>query len=322
MVCIMFHMIDIGCFYKIIRFNKQNKVITVKKLRQKVRKSRVIKNVLLIALGSFIYAFAFDWLFVPNNMVMGGFTGLAQTLNRFIPAVPVGITVIVLNIPLFILGIRRQGFRLLLSSVFAMSMSSLFIDVLAYAIKFRPIEDHLVACIFGGGMVGLAMGLLLMVGATTGGVELAARLLKYHFRHISIGKLCLALDLGVIALYTLVYKNINDGLYAAIAMYISSLAMDAVIYGRNTSKVACIICSKGQLINERLIELDLGVTNISAHGGYSDSEKDILICAFKPTRITELKEAVMELDDTAFVIICNAEDIFGEGFAQFNPDSL
>lgn len=298
------------------------RVIAMKKLRQKVRKSRIVKNVLLITLGSLIYAFAFDSLFIPNNIVMGGFTGLAQTLHRFIPAVPIGVTVIVLNVPLFILGIRRQGFRLLISSVFAMGVSSAFIDVLAYFVKFRPIEDHLVACIFGGGMVGLAMGLLLMVGATTGGVELAARLLKYHYRHISIGRLCLLIDLGVIALYTLVFKNINDGLYAAIAMYISSLAMDAVIYGRNTSKVACIICSEGQLIKERLIELDLGVTNISAQGGYSDSQKDILICAFKPTRITELKEAIMELDNTAFVIICNAEDIFGEGFAQFNPDSL
>ncbi len=294
----------------------------MKNLRQKVRKSRIVKNVLLITLGSFIYAFAFEWLFVPNNIVMGGFTGLAQTLNRFVPAVPIGVTVILLNVPLFLLGIRRQGFRLLFSSVFAMSISSVFIDVLAYAVKFKPIEDHLVACLIGGGMVGLAMGILLMVGATTGGVELAARLLKYHFRHISIGKLCLALDLSVIALYTVVFKNINDGLYAAIAMYISSLAMDAVVYGRNTSKVACIICSDGNVIKERLIELDLGVTNIRAHGGYSDSEKDILICAFKPSRISELKEAIMELDKTAFVIICNAEDIFGEGFADVSLDSL
>ncbi len=294
----------------------------MKKIRQKIKKSRIVKNTLLITLGSLIFAFAFDSLFIPNNIVMGGFTGLAQTLNRFIPAVPVGVTVIVLNVPLFILGIRRQGFRLLLDSVLAMSLSSVFIDVLGYAVKFKPIEDHLVACLIGGGMVGLSMGILLMVGATTGGVELAARLLKYHFRHISIGKICLFIDLCVIVLYTLVFRNINDGLYAAIAMYISSLAMDAVVYGRNTSKVACIICSEGKRIQERLIELDLGVTIIRAHGGYSDSEKDILVCAFKPSRISELKSAIMETDKTAFVIICNAEDIFGEGFADVSLDSL
>lgn len=294
----------------------------MKKLQQKIKKSRVVKNMLLIILGSLIYALAFDSLFIPNNIVMGGFTGLAQTLNRFIPAVPVGVTVIALNVPLFILGFRRQGFRLLLDSVFAMSLSSVFIDVLGYTVKFKPIEDHLVACLIGGGMVGLSMGILLMVGATTGGVELAARLLKYHFRHISIGKICLLIDLCVISLYTLVFRNINDGLYAAIAMYISSLAMDAVVYGRNTSKVACIICSDGKRIKERLIELDMGVTSIRANGGYSDSEKDILVCAFKPSRISEMKSAIMETDKTAFVIICNAEDIFGEGFADVSLDSL
>ena len=294
----------------------------MKRIRQRIKKSRIIKNIMLITLGSFIYAFAFDSLFVPNNIVMGGFTGLAQTLNRFVPAVPIGVTVILLNVPLFILGIRRQGFRLLISSVFAMALSSVFIDVLAYAIRFRPIEDHLVACLIGGGMVGLSMGILLMVGATTGGVELAARLLKYHFRHMSIGKLCLFIDLMVIALYTAVFRNINDGLYAAIAMYISSLAMDAVVYGRNSSKVACIICSDGHYIKKRLIELDFGVTSIRASGGYSDNVKSILVCAFKPSRISELKSAIMELDKTAFVIICNAEDIFGEGFADVTLDSL
>ena len=294
----------------------------MKKFGQRIKKSRIIKNMLLITLGSFIYAFAFNWLFIPNNIVMGGLTGLAQTLNRFIPGVPVGITVILMNVPLFILGIRRQGFRLLFSSVFAMSVSSLFIDLLAYFVTFQPIEDHLVACIFGGGMVGLAMGLLLMVGATTGGVELAARLLKYHFRHISIGKLCLALDIAVIGIYTLIFKNINDGLYAAIAMYISSLAMDAVIYGRNTSKVACIICNDGHYIKQKLIELDFGVTNIRASGGYSDSAKNVLVCAFKPSRISELKTAIMDIDKTAFVIICNADDIFGEGFADVSIDSI
>ena len=292
------------------------------RIKQKIKKSRIVKNTLLITLGSFIYAFAFDSLFIPNNIVMGGFTGLAQTLHRFFPAVPVGVTVIVLNVPLFILGIRRQGFRLLLDSVLAMSLSSVFIDLIALAVKFKPIEDHLVACLIGGGMVGLSMGILLLVGATTGGVELAARVLKYHYRHISIGKICLFIDLCVIAAYTLVFRNINDGLYAAIAMYISSLAMDAVVYGRNTSKVACIICSDGHYITKKLIEMDFGVTNIRANGGYSDNVKSILICAFKPSRITELKSAIMEMDKTAFVIICNAEDIFGEGFADVSLDSL
>lgn len=292
------------------------------KLKQKIKASRIVKNILMIILGSLIYAFAFDWMFVPNNIVMGGLTGIAQTLHRLFPIVPIGLTVIVMNIPLFILGIRRQGFRMIFSTGFAMALSSVFIDVLAYFVSFKPIEDHLVACLIGGGMLGAGVGIMLLVGSNTGGTELAARLLKYHFHHISIGKLCLFLDLGIIAVYTVVFRNINDGLYAAIAMYISSLAMDAVVYGRHVSKVACIICSDSKPIRERLLELDFGVTDINAHGGYSDSEKDILICAFKPSRISELKSTVMELDKTAFVIISNAEDVFGEGFADVTKDSL
>lgn len=291
-------------------------------MRKREKISKTVRNLCVITLGSLIYAFAFDWLFIPNHIVMGGFTGLAQTLNRLIPSLPVGATVIVINIPLFIMGIRRQGIRMLFSSVFAMAVSSLFIDVLAYTVHFHPIEDQLVACIFGGGLVGAAMAMLLMVGATTGGTELAARLLKYRFKHISIGKLCLLIDVCVIVLYTVAYRNINDALYAGIAMYISSLAMDAVIYGRNTSKVACIICTDGKAIKDSLIAYDMGVTNIRAFGGYSDEQRDILICAFKPTHISELKAAVAETDETAFVIICNAEDIFGEGFADFNIDNL
>lgn len=282
----------------------------------------MLRHLLIITAGCLIYAFAFDWLFVPNRIVMGGFTGLAQTLHRFLPVCPVGVTIIALNIPLFALGIRRQGFRLLLTSVYAMALSSLFIDVLAYTVNFSPMEDHLVACIFGGGMVGASSGLILLVGATTGGTELAARLLKYHYRHISIGKICLLIDLGVVALYTVAFPNIDDALYAVIAMYISSIAMDTVIYGRNTSKVACVICADGKEMREKLIGLDLGVTNLNARGGFSNEQRDVLLCAFKPSKIGELKATVAQTDQTAFVIICNAEDVFGEGFADFNLDSL
>lgn len=280
------------------------------------------RKIMIIAAASLLYAFAFDWLFAPNNLVVGGATGLAQALHRLAPFLPVGVLVIVINVPLFALGVKKQGVRLLLSSALAMTLSSLFIDLLDWAVDFPPMEDHLVASIFGGALVGAACGILLMVGATTGGTELAARLLRYRLRHISIGRLCLILDLGVIVVYTLAYRCVTDGLYAAIAMYICSIAMDTVIYGRNTSKVACIICSDGAALKERLLALDLGVTGMRAFGGYSDEEKEILLCAIKPSRMGELKTAVAETDPTAFMLISNAEDVFGEGFSEMTLDSL
>ncbi len=282
----------------------------------------ILKVAGLTAAGSLIYAFAFDWLFVPNNIVMGGFTGLSQTINRLFPAVPVGVLIVVMNIPLFIIGIKLEGIKLLFTSIFAMVTSSVFIDVIPLFITFKPIDDTFLVSVFGGVLVGVGSGLMLLVGATTGGTELAARLLKYRFRHISIGRLCLIIDLSVIVLYTIVFKDIKNALYAAVAMYISMVAMDAVVYGRNTSKVACIVCSDGETMKKTLLSLDLGVTEIRARGGYSDENKDMLICAFKPSRISALKSAIISIDKTAFVIICRTDDIFGEGFAECNLNSI
>ena len=281
-----------------------------------------MKDIGLITLGSVIYAFAFDWLFAPNNIAMGGITGLSQIVNHYFPAVPVGTLVVVLNIPLFVIGVKLQGMKLLFSSIFAMVISSVCIDVIPLFITFKPIEDYFLVSVFGGVLVGIGSGLMMMVGATTGGTELGARLLKHQFRHISIGKLCLAIDLTVIVLYTIAFKKIENALYAAVAMYIINIAMDAVVYGMNRSKVACIVCSDGEAMKSKLLSLNLGVTEIKATGGFSNSSKDVLICAFKPSRIAAIKSSVISIDKTAFVIICRADDIFGEGFAECDLNSL
>lgn len=189
----------------------------------------------VITFGSALYAICFNCFFQPNYISMGGFTGVAQIVNRLIPLMPVGVTVIVLNVPLFLIGVRKLGLGLLISSLYAMAVGSLMIDGLNMIYTFPPM-DPLLATIYGGVLLGISMGLLLSVGATTGGTELAARLLKLKLRHLSIGRLCLVLDVTVIILYALTFHSINNALYGIIAMYISSLAMDAVIYGSINAK--------------------------------------------------------------------------------------
>ena len=131
----------------------------------------------VITFGSALYALCFNWFFQPNNISMGGFTGVAQIANRLLPVLPVGVTVIVLNVPLFLIGVRKLGLGLLISSLYAMAVGSLMIDGLTMLYTFPPMEP-LLATIYGGVLLGVSMGLLLSVGATTGGSELAARLLK------------------------------------------------------------------------------------------------------------------------------------------------
>lgn len=275
----------------------------------------------MIVLGGALYALCFNWFFQPNNISMGGFTGVAQIVNHFVPVLPVGILSIALNIPLFILGVRKQGIKLLVSSLFAMSVSSLLLDGLAAVYTFHPMEP-LLACVYGGVSLGISMGLLMTVGATTGGTELAARMLKYKFRSLSIGRLCLTIDVIVICLYALTFRNINNALYGIIAMYISSLAMDAVVYGSVNAKIAYIISSRSGEIAQKLLSMELGITLLDGRGGYSGDPKQVVLCAFKRNQIAVIKAAITAIDANAFIIVCEAHEVLGEGFGEYSPDSL
>ena len=276
----------------------------------------------MITLGCAIYAVGFNWFFQPNNFSMGGFTGVAQIVHRLVPAMPIGMTTIILNIPLFIIGVKKQGLKLLVSSLSAMGISAVMIDGLDLLHTFSPMEEPLLACIYGGVLVGVSMGLLMTVGATTGGSDLAARLLKYKLRHLSIGRLCLGIDVAVICLYAITFRNINNALYGIIAMYITSIVMDTVVYGSVNAKMAYIISSQSQAIAEHLLDMNLGITLLDGQGGFSRDRKQVVLCAFKRNQIAAIKAAVTAIDPNAFIIVCEAHEVLGEGFGEYTPDSL
>ena len=269
--------------------------------------------VLVITFAAAIYALGFVWCFAPNNIAFGGITGVAQIINHFIPACPVGLTVIVLNIPLFILGWKFIGGRLLVFSLYAMFISSVFIDLLTPLYDWQPMEP-LLACIYGGLIMGLSLGFVFQQGATTGGTDLAARLLKLVFKWLPMGKLLLAVDLVVVVLVAVAFRAINTALYGLVALYISTLAMDGVLYGMDTAKVAYIISDHNEEIRRVLVD-DL-------EGAYTGAEKRVLMCAFKQREIATIKSAVKGLDPNAFLIVCNAHEVLGEGFRMYHADGL
>ena len=276
----------------------------------------------LITLGCGLYALGFNWCFQPNALAFGGFTGLGQIVNRLVPALPVGAVVFALNLPLFFLGVRRLGWRLLLTSLYAMAVSSAAIDLVAAAWTFPPMGDNLLAAVFGGVLVGLSMGLLLLVGATTGGSELLARLLKFPFPQLSIGRLCLMIDVVIVSAYALTFRSLTNALYGVVAMYISSQVMDMVIYGSLSAKLAYVVTSRGEAVRQRLLDLDVGVTVLPGRGGYTGQERAVFLCAFKLHQIAAVKRAVMETDPAAFLIVCQAHEVLGEGFGAYSPENL
>ncbi len=292
----------------------------MKKLPELIR--RAWKPALLITLASLVYALSFVWCFDPTGIAFGGITGIAQIINKLLPAVPVGVTVIVLNIPLFLLGWRLIGGKLLVSSLYAMAVSSLFIDLLSSLRAWEPM-DPLLSCIFGGLLLGGSLGVIFLQGATTGGTDLAARLLKLRLAWLPMGKLLLAIDLGVIILVALFFRNLNTALYGFIALYISTLAMDGILYGLDTAKVAYIISDRNDEICSAIVhDLDRGVTILQGRGAYTGADKKVLMCAFKQREIAAIKAAVKGIDPDAFLIVCNAHEVLGDGFRQYSKNSL
>lgn len=282
----------------------------------------IMKDYGIITLGCLLYAFSFNCFFHTNDLAMGGFTGVAQVVNKVAPWVPIGTMVFCMNVPLMIIGVRKQGWSLLFASVFATAVSSAMIDTMDILVEF-PKMDPLLACIFGGIIMGAALGLMLQKNATTGGTELLARLLKYVIPRLSIGKLCLVIDVTVVSLYALVFGNIESTLYGVIAMYVCSLAMDMVIYGAINAKLVYIISEQCEAVTAKLMEMGRGATIISGKGAYTGNEKNIIMCAARPGKIAAIKAAVKQVDpDKAFIIVSDAKEVFGEGFGEYGENAM
>lgn len=280
-----------------------------------------LKQYGIITFGCALYAFGFCWCCVPGHMTLGGLTGIAQILNAFFPGFPVGVMTLMMNVPLFVLGLKLLGRNVLFSSLYAMAVSSLMIDGINAIHSFQPL-DPVLACVYGGIICGLAFGVMLQQGATTGGTELAARLVKLKVQQLPIGKLCLAIDLVIIITYSLTFRQLTQALYGIAMMYICTTMIDKVVYGGNAAKMAYIISSRHEEITRQLLEMDLGVTLLEGSGAYAHKTTQVVMCAFSRNYVIPVKKLVQKIDPDAFVIVCDTHEILGEGFGTYDPQGL
>ena len=281
-----------------------------------------LRSYAIFAIGSLIFALAFDMFYIPNDIALGGATGLAQVINYLVPILPVGLISLLINVPLFIVGWRALGFRMLATSLFSMAISSVAIDVFNALISFEAMNAML-ACTCGGALLGVGLGLVLGQGATTGGTDVVARLLKLKFPWLPMGKLVMIPDVAVLALAALVFGQLETALYGGVALFVTTKVMDTVLYGMDTSKVAYVISDRWQDIARVLMEQqNRGVTILNGQGGYTGEEKKVIMVAFKQKEIVEIKRLVHEIDDRAFFIACDAHEVLGEGFRQYNKEEI
>jgi len=272
-------------------------------------------DLLLWLVGTVMYALGVNVFATPNNIAQGGFTGLGIILN-YIWNLPVGATIFVLNVPLFIISAKKFGKAFIIKTVLVTGLISVVIDI---SKSFLPIYtgDRFLASLFCGVLIGGGLALIFLRGATSGGTDILAKLLRLRWPHLSIGRVILGVDLIVIALSGIVFQSLESSLYALIAIYTSTRVIDIIIYGSGNGKVLLTVTKKSDEITRAVTQkLQRGVTVLQVKGGYTNEQKNMVICAVRSSEVSKLNSIIREADENAFTIISEAGEILGEGFGQ------
>lgn len=274
-----------------------------------------IKSLLFIAAASVFYGIGIALFLDPNNLASGGITGISIIVNR-VTGIETGTVAFLLNIPIMIIGWWKFGGKFMLSTIFAIIMTSGFIN---YFSQFDQITDDLfLAAIAGGGLIAVSIGIIFKAGATTGGADIIVRLIKLKYRHMKTGGVFMIMDMLVVAASLLVFKNIESALYAAVAVIVCSYTMDIVLYGTDEAKLFYVISKTGEkeeeIVKELLLKLDVGATYLEACGTYSGKRRRVILCAVRKQQLPRAKEIVRTIDDGAFMIVTSASEILGEGY--------
>ena len=272
-------------------------------------------------LGSALYALGFSCFLMPNEISTGGISGLALVVVELIGFGSVGSLSILINLPLFLFAGVKIGKRFFVGSLLGMLLSSMLIDVFA-AISV-PQTEPLLGALYGGVLCGLGLGVVFAAGASTGGSDIVARLLKLRWRDVPIGQISMCFDAVVAVITGIVFQDLNKALYTGVTVFLSGKVMDAVIYRFDYSKVALIITREHQAIAETIdSRLNRGATFLRGEGSYTHQETMVVLTAVKRQQITELKELVMEIDPGAFVIVQEAHQVLGDGFSRYHRNAL
>lgn len=274
---------------------------------------------LMIIVGTALMAVAINSVFDMSGMVTGGFSGIAILVKEWtqgvIPGgIPLWITNMSLNIPLFLIGMKIGGFQFVKKALVGEVCLSFWLAVLpAFDLAGN---DLLLAAVYGGVIQGIGIGLVFLGRGTTGGTDMMAALLQRKLRHYSIAQIMQFIDGAVVVVGMYVF-GVERALYAIIAVFLVTKVSDGIIEGLKFSKAVYIITDKPDEVAKMVMEdLDRGITGISAKGMYSGTDKLMLFCVVGKKELVHLKEKIDEIDENAFVIVGDAREVHGEGFIE------
>ena len=277
--------------------------------------------VVRIIAGGIVFALGFNLFLAPHGLNAGGVSGLAQILVHLLGFGTVGIVTAAMNLVLFVIAGVKIGRRFFVGSLIGAVALSAGIDLLALIPV--PEAEPLLAALYGGVVCGMGLGLVFATDASTGGSDIIVRLLKRKWQHVPIGTINIVFDLTVATLTGIAFGDITCALYSGVAIYLSGKIIDMVVYSFDNSNVALIISDSHEAIAHRIMhDMERGVTYLDGHGGYSHSNKQVILTAVKKYQLAELKKLVVEIDPDAFVIVQDAHQVLGDGFSRYSKDSL
>lgn len=271
-------------------------------------------DTLVFILASTAFSVGINCFLANNNILNGGITGIATILN-YLFDFPIGMGIFLMNVPLLLIAFKKLGVMFVFRTFWVIAISSVIIDLGAFLPVYK--NDLLLSSIFGGVLSGISLGIIFLRNATTGGVDIIAKLIKLRYPHITLGKSIFILDAVVIITGGIIYGNLESMLYAAITVFVSAQALDYIIYGISRGATIMIISEKSDEIRHLIInDLHRGVTVLKGQGGYSGVEKNILLCACFDNQTQKLIKKIKSADENAFFIVTQSKQILGEGFMR------
>ena len=280
--------------------------------RQDVK--RIVIDVVYYTVGSLLYAISVNCFSAPNHIAPGGLTGVATVIHYVAPRAPIGLTILILNIPLLLTAWLLISRAFTVRTMLCTILSTLVIDALAPMLPVYT-GDRFLVSVMGGVLSGIGLGLIFLRGGSTGGTEVIARLLERRFPHIPVGRLMLVVDAVVIVISAVVFKNIESAMYAVLLTFVTSTLIDALVYGGAGGKLVLIVSKQQEKIATAILQtLRRGVTKLRSRGGYTGEESEVLLCAVRRTQVYAIRQLVVKLDPTAFIVITSAEEVLGQGF--------
>lgn len=273
---------------------------------------QILKEMLETILGALIMAAGVSLFLLPNQLSSGGIAGVA-TIFYYLLNIPMGTVIIAINIPLFLFSMYKVGKMFFLKSTLGTVAMSVFIDLLD---KIEPLtNDRFLACIYGGILLGLGTTLLLKAESSTGGSDLISYIAKKYKPTVRSGNIIVIIDIIIIALNVIFFKEIEIGLYSAIAIYIMGKIIDIFFEGINFTKLMIIVSNKSEEIAKQIDQkVARGSTGLYGKGMYTNENKLILICAAYRKDVARIKIIAKEIDPKSFIVITNSREVVGQGF--------